>query len=177
MGITSKDYVLRIAKTSIGSSTLRGHPQKTISTVRNFLKDIDLMDFQSSGELDFNKVLDKHTMQLCKLIQELDKKSSYWGSARKALNLFLGDVAYHAILRKDFSFDLVEKYLEVPLDSQVANRLFFVAQERNIKLPRWETIKGLTPENSAKYQSFASLYAKELRCTRIQLDVLLWGND
>ncbi len=67
--------------------------------------------------------------------------------------------------------------MEVPLDSQVANGLISLAEERNINLPMWKTIKGLIPENSNLYQSFASSYAKELGCTRIQLDLLLWRKE
>ena len=114
MGITKEDYIRRIAEASIGVSTLRGHPANTISTTRTYLKKLGLEEFQCSNARDFNKVLDKHTIRLSKQIQKLDHRFAYWGSARKALNLFLGDAAYHAILRKEFHFDRIEKYLEVP---------------------------------------------------------------
>ena len=177
MSITNKHYVKRIAETSIGVSTLRGHPANTISTARDYLKELNLEEFQCSSARDFNKVLDKHTIRLSKQIQKLDHRFAYWGSARKALNLFLGDAAYHAILRKEFHFDRIEKYLEVPLDSQVANGLISLAEERNVNLPTWETIRGLLSENSNLYQNFASSYAKEIGCSRIQLDLLLWRNN
>lgn len=174
MSITNKDYIGRIAETSIGISTLRGHPSKTISTTRAYLKKLDLEDFQCATLKDFNGVLNKHTIRLSKRIRKLDHNSAYWGSARKALNLFLGNAAYHAILRKEYRLDRIEKYLEVPLDKQVANGLITLAEERNEILPKWKTIKGLLPEESNLYQSFANSYAKELGCTRILLDLLLW---
>ncbi len=177
MSITNNDYIRRIAEASIGVSTLRGHPSKTIATTRVYLKTLKLEEFQCSNVKDFNKVLDKHTIRLSKEIQKLDYRFAYWGSARKALNLFLGDAAYHAILRNEYSLDRIEKYLEVPLDSQVANGLIVLAEERNINLPKWKTIRGLLPEESNLYQNFASSYSKEIGCTRIQLDLLLWRKE
>jgi len=149
----------------------------TIATTRVYLKALKLEDFQCSNVKDFNKALDKHTIRLSKQIKKLDYRFAFWGSARKALNLFLGDAAYHAILRKEYHLDQVEKYLEVPLDSQVANGLITLAEERNVNLPKWKTIRGLLPDESNLYQNFASLYAREIRCTRIQLDLLLWRKE
>jgi hypothetical protein len=177
MGIANKDYILRIAETSIGFSTLRGHPSKTISTSRTYLKKLALDDFQCTSVKDFNAVLDKHTIRLSKQIKKLDYRFAFWGSARKALNLFLGNAAYHAILRKEYRLDRIEKYLEVPLDKQVASGLITLAEERDISLPKWKTIKGLLPDESNLIQSFANSYAKELGCTRIQLDLLLWRKE
>jgi len=88
MSITINDYIRRIAETSIGISTLRGHPSNTISTTRAYLKTLKLKEFQCSNAKDFNKILDKHTIRLSKQIQKLNHRFAYWGSARKALNLF-----------------------------------------------------------------------------------------
>ena len=175
MGISNKDYVSRIAETSIGASTLRGHPTGTIQTVRDYLKTIKLEEFQCKTYDDFGKVLDKHTTVLSKKIKAFDPKSEYWGSARKALNLFLGNAAYHAVLRKEYRLDQIEKFFEVPLDNQVANKLISLAGEKDV-LPKWKTIKGLTPENSKLYQGFADKYAKKKGYTRIQLDTIFWQN-
>ena len=173
MGISNKDYISRIAETSIGASTLRGHPTGTIQAIRDYLKTIKLEEFQCRTGDDFGKVLDKYTTALSKKIKAFDSKSEYWGSARKALNLFLGNSAYHAVLRKEYRLDQIEKFLEVPLDNQVANKLISLAGEKD-GLPRWKTIKGLTPENSKLYLDFAGKYAKKKGCTRIQLDVIFW---
>jgi hypothetical protein len=174
MSISNKDYIARVAEASIGPSTLRGHPKGTISITRAFLKELDLQEFQCTNTAEFNGFLDKYTDKLRKRIQKLDCEFAYWGSARKALNLFLGSVTYHAVLRREYNLAQIEKFLEVPLDSQVANGLILLAKKRKIILPKWQTIKGLLPVNSNLYQSFASSYAKELSCTRIQLDLLLW---
>ncbi|MBK8419789.1 hypothetical protein [Candidatus Villigracilis saccharophilus] len=173
MGVTNRLYIERVAETSIGASTLRGHPEGTIKKVRNYLKTIKLEEFQCETAEDFGKVLDKHTIALSRKIKALDHRSEYWGSARKALNLFLGSVAYHAVLRKEYRFDRTEKFLEVPLDSQVANKLFSLSGELD-DLPKWKTIKGLSSGNSKKFQDFANRYAKRKECTRIQLDVIFW---
>jgi hypothetical protein len=177
MSITNNHFIRRIAETSIGISTLRGHPKNTIATTRVYLKTLKLEDFQCSNAKDFNKTLDKHTIRLSKQIKKLDYRFAFWGSARKALNIFLGNAAYHAVLRSEYRLDRIEKYLEVPLDKQVATDLISLAEERNLSLPKWKTIKGLLPENSDIYQSFASSYAKEIGCTRIQLDLLLWRKE
>ena len=177
MGISNKDYISRIAETSIGASTLRGHPEGTIQSVRDYLKTIKLEEFQCRTGDDFGKVLDKHTAALSKKIKAFDSRSEYWGSARKALNLFLGNAAYHSVLRKEYRLDRIEKYLEVPLDKQVATGLISLAEKRSLSLPKWRTIKGLLPEDSNLYQGFASSCAKELGCTRIQLDLLLWRKE
>jgi hypothetical protein len=173
MSITNQQYIDRVAEISIGVSTLRGYPEGTNQVVREYLKTIKLEDFQCKADDDFLKVLDKHTIALSKMVKVLDSKSEYWGSARKSLNLFLGNVAYHSVLRKEFGFDRIEKFLEVPLDSQVANKLITLSK-REDELPKWKTIKGLTPENSKKFQDFASRYAKKIGCTRIQLDIIFW---
>jgi len=53
MGITNEDYTRRIAESSIGASTLRGHPANTISTTRTYLKKLKLDEFQCSNAGDF----------------------------------------------------------------------------------------------------------------------------
>lgn len=176
MGITNQQYVERIANVSIGASTFRGYPHNTISTIQDYLKKINLEEFQSNTAKGFEKILDKHTIVLSEKIKALDPSSEYWGSARKALNLFLGYAAYHSVLRKKYRLNRIEKFLEVPLDGQVARSLIPLAG-KEVNLPKWETIKDLTPENSKKFQDFASWYAKKIKCTRIQLDVILWRNE
>lgn len=173
MGISNQDWIERTAETAIGASTLRGHPPKTIFIAREYLKKIELGEFQHKNADAFGKVLDKHTVALAKKIKKLDPKSEYWGSARKALNLFLGSIAYHSVLRKAYNLDRIEKFLEVPLDSQVASKLIALAEKED-ELPKWKTIKDLKPEASKKFQNFASRYAKKTGCTRIQLDVIFW---
>lgn len=176
MGISNKDYISRIAETSIGASTLRGHPKRTIEKVRDYLKTIKLEEFQCSTSEDFGRVLDKHTTVLSKKIKTVDPKSEYWGSARKALNLFLGSAAYHAVLRKEYRLDKIEPFMEVPLDRQVAEHLIECATKRSKTLPKWKTIKDLIIDDSNVYQDFALILAKEKECTRLQLDVLMWRN-
>lgn len=136
-----------------------------------------LDEFQCTSVKDFNAVLDKHTIRLSKQIKKFDYRYVFWGSARKALNIFSGNAAYHAVLRNEYRLDRIEKYLEVPLDKQVATGLISLAEERNLSLPKWKTIKGLLPENINRYQSFASSYSKEMGCTRIQLDLLFWRKE
>ncbi len=174
MGITNQQYIKRIANTSIGASTLRGHPKGTIKKTQGYLEEIQLEEFCRRNSKEFGEILDKHTHALSKEIR--DSSSAYWGSARKALNLLLENAAYHSVLRKEYRLDEIEPFMEIPLDRQVAEHLIECAMKRNKTLPRWKTIKDLIIDDSNVYQDFALVFAKEKECTRIQLDVLLWRN-
>jgi hypothetical protein len=40
-----------------------------------------------------------------------------WGAARKALNLVLRDILYNQYLQREYGFNRIGKWLELPLDS------------------------------------------------------------
>ena len=175
--ITNELYIKRIADIILGASTLRNHPVGTISNVRKHLRMIDLGEISGVSDTRFKEILNSHTVNIQKSIQSLDSNADndmYWGSARKALNLFFAEACYHAILRKDYKLGEIENYFEVPLDSQVAKKLCCEAEKENVQLPSWTTIKGLTLETSGLYQNYASQYARKFGFTRIQLDLIFW---
>ena len=71
--------------------------------------------------------------------------------------------------------ELLEKWLEVPLDSHVGKGL--IAQPEAIALPRWKKVKKLTREESDQYQNFALALAKKKNVSRIHLDDWLFRGE
>lgn len=159
---------------SISPAALRGHPEGTVGVAISYLLGMNLQGFKSIDEERFLSLLGEYTLRLQQEIRKISIAAQYWGSARKAINLFLENACYHTVLRAEYELDKLAAYLEVPLDNEVASGLRAAANERGIALPRWPRLKGLSPETSAKYQDFARKYANELNCLRVELDLLFW---
>ena len=174
MTVNAKWYQKRVAQTAIGGSTLRGHPKGTVDIVRKYLEGLNLQDFHRADQHIFNSLLNRHTHALQHQIKRLDSSAQYWGSARKALNIFLAEASYHFILRKQYALNRIDRYLEVPLDKQVAHALRSKAGSQGKHLPPFFTLKGLSDSDNVVYQEFASEYARERRCKRVELDLYLW---
>ncbi len=90
----------------------------------------------------------------------------------KGLNIFLRECLYTVYLRNAYSLYLAERYFEVPLDSLTGTELYRASDGT---LPRWKTVRGLTPELSASYQEVASAEARKRDMARIHLDAVWWG--
>ena len=60
----------------------------------------------------------------------------------------------------------------MPLDSLTGTELYRASDGT---LPRWKTVRGLTPELSASYQEVASAEARKRDMARIHLDAVWWG--
>ena len=163
----------RIANISVGSSTVRGQPKRTVKIAREYLKSINLRDFSRiNNEEEFNHLLDVHTN---KLREELPSKS--WGIARKILNLFLFQTSHDIFLNRRYSLDKLIPYLEVPLDNPNAKKLKIFAGLDGVKL-EWKNIYSLEPEISAKFQKYAKNYAiKTYQCERCYLDIYWWRSE
>ena len=162
-----------IANISVGPSTARGmSPKGTISKARLFLCNIDLSRFRVKSETSFRKLLDGTTAEF---VSFLPRGARRWGSARKFLNIFLRFIVYDSFLCKRYELKRIEPWLELPLDSHVANGLRNENGGRD--LPRWKTIVGLQPETSDLYQTFAKLVARKRGTQRIHLDLLYWRSD
>ena len=150
-----------------------------IETARAFLAKLKISRFVADRDT-FTQELDRQTKKLaraiCKLPRVLTDGAKHWGTARKALNLFLSEVYYHRILCAHYGFAKVKEYLEVPLDSQVAHYLKEKAKKRSIDLPGFPRIKHLLQKTSDKYQEFAANYAQSRRGSwlRIHLDLEAW---
>jgi len=160
----------RTAEGAIGPSALRNQGKSgVLAAARRFLRAIDLFRFSVNTECEFKSILDEHTNDL---MVTFPKGARHWGTARKALNLYLRDVLYNRYLSRHFGFRKVEKWLEVPLDSYVAKA---IRKGFGIKdLPPWKGIKYLTPESSQAYQEAARRLASKGGFARVHLDVLFW---
>lgn len=161
----------RVAEVAIGPSSLRnqGAPG-VIAAARAFLKGLDLASFSVTEPKLFLPRLDEAT---CALQKALPPEGRTWGGARKALNLFLRDALYCSDLAAHFRLDAVREWLEVPLDSYVAQGL------RGYKplasnLPRWKGVIHLCPEVSDLYQQVASAVTREELEARVDLDVIFY---
>jgi hypothetical protein len=149
---------------------MRGRGSKDVVKVaRAYLLDVQLSEFGTANATRFRKSLDRATQELT---VALPKGARYWGLARKGLNIFLRDCLYTVYLREAFSLDRAEEFFEVPLDSISGKSLCEHAPGR---LPRWKTVRGLTPSISDQYQMEASRLASAKKIARVHLDAIWWG--
>jgi hypothetical protein len=159
-----------VARVALSSSTLRNQGAPNVTTIaRDYCAKVDLSIFVRSSEAEFVKALEKCTVELQYKFPEGARR---WGTARKALNVFLRDCFYNTYLNKAFELGAVERYLEIPLDGIVGRFLC----KKNSSLPKWTTIGNLSEEDSKAFQSYASQLAKAENICRVHLDVSIWGN-
>jgi hypothetical protein len=160
----------RAARIAIGPSSMRGpRSQGVVRAARLYLQHVSLLDFGTADASLFGSVLDRTTDELRRA---LPKPSRHWGLARKGLNIFLRDCLYTVYLRDAFSLGASEEFFEVPLDSISGKALFEHSAGR---LPRWQTVRGMTPALSRKYQAEASRVATLKGIPRVHLDAIWWG--
>ena len=166
-----REYIANIA---IGPTTLRNQGKLVTKKARNFLikeKTVDLSIFRKIKPSQYPKQLDRWT-------DLLRKKKIKWGTARKALNLFMIQAFMNKYLAKKYGMNKFRNVLETPLDSQASKFLRKKAEEAGRdKLPRWKGIKGLKQEDSACYQEFASDFSKREGIPRACLDILIWRQN
>jgi hypothetical protein len=160
----------RTAELAIDTSTLRNQGAAgVVQAARGFLANVDLKSFSVHSAQEFFEVLDGATDALA---QSLPEGARHWGTARKALNIFLRDCVYNRFLCSHFAISCIHRWLEVPLDSYVATGL--QATSCGEKLPRWRTIRDLKQKDSDEYQRVATKVANRMGCNRVDLDVYLW---
>ena len=153
-----------------GSSIFRNMVGKgTLACMRKFLKEIRLDEISKTDPSRYAETLDRLTEQF---LQKMPVNDRRWGVARKCLNLFFRDVLYNFYLRERYDFAKFESYLEIPLDSHVGEALR--SKCGGVDLPPWHTVKGLTKEESDKFQSAAAELAKSCETERVHLDVVYW---
>jgi hypothetical protein len=140
------------AKALAGTTLRNMGPSKTVACARKYLKTIDLAEIGKAGKTGFSALLDDHTKKLASRLPGLPGEK--WGVARKSLNLFFRDAVYNHYLRKHYGLAPVEAALEIPLDSNVSDRLHVEPEGKN--LPSWGTVKRLKSEDSAKFQAAAA---------------------
>jgi hypothetical protein len=165
-----QSFQARAARIAIGSSSMRGAGSAgVVEAARGYLRALPLTDFGTADAKTFRESLDSATNELR---LALPKQGRYWGLARKGLNIFLRDCLYTVYLREAFSLQLAEDLFEVPLDSISGRSLF---EQSSGRLPRWKTVRGLTPSLSDKYQMEASRLASVQGTARVHLDAVWWG--
>jgi len=149
---------------------MRGGGNKRVAEAgREFLGELDLRRFGTDRKRRFVGALDDATEALR---TSFPRKARHWGLARKGLNIFLRNCLYPVYLSDAYSLDRAEAFFEVPLDSLTGDELYRASAET---LPRWKTIRGLTPEVSALFQTVAASVAAERRMARVHLDAVWWG--
>jgi len=159
-----------VAVTAIGPSSLMNQGASgVINAAQEFLALLDLSVFSTGVKLYFRSQLDTATDSL---LLALPKNAQNWGTARKAVNLFLRDALYNHYLATKYNLHRIENWLEIPLDSAVARGLKKLGNRA--ELPVWPGLKKLSSEISAQFQSFAQDIAKERSLARVHLDIYLW---
>jgi hypothetical protein len=161
----------KVAVSAVGPSALRGQGKGVLYSTQKVLKRVNLLKLPVDSQDDFHTWLDKQTATI---LGAMPINSNPWGAARKALNLFLRDVLYNRYLCKEYGINKVEYWLEIPLDSAVAEGLMKRARDIQEHLPRWPRLKHLTKDDSDKYQRFAERLATQERIARVHLDMTLW---
>ena len=165
-----QDMQRYIAVTTIGPSALRNQGSSgVIKAAQNYLAVIDVGRFRTKDERTFLKSLDAATE---KLKHALPPGAQNWGAARKACNLFLRDIYYNRFLCQRHGLEDSEEWMEIPLDGLVATAL--KRKGKRGALSRWPGLNRLTPEISAKFQTFARQVAAEQGISRVHLDMRLW---
>ncbi len=187
MSLKIMHYVERIAVTALLASTLRAYPKRTGDVVARYLLSLDLRKIGNiKSKRKFEIWLNEHTNSLCQMIwkktkagrsPKWDESELFWGVSRKALNIFLMSALYHRVLYREYGLGRIEKYLEVPLDRDVASKLWKNSKSSDAPLPKWQGIKSLTPKISIQYQEFAHNYARDKKIQRVQIDFLFWRQE
>jgi hypothetical protein len=163
----------REASTAVGPSTARRMgPKGTISAAQEYLASLNLARFRVNSDKESRAALDQATE--C-FLDQLPAGGKHWGAARKFLNIFLRNVIYNRFLCEHYGLIILEPWLELPLDSQVAKGLREEANGRS--LPRWKTVIGLDRETNKKFQEFATSVAAKESIHRVHLDIKYWRRD
>jgi hypothetical protein len=111
----NKVLLERTINAGIGPSALRNQGSKNVvGRARAYLNTVDYRAFSTMDQETFKKTLDNHTESLRK---RLPAGAKNWGAARKALNLVLRDILYNQYLQREYGFNRIGKWLELPLDS------------------------------------------------------------
>jgi hypothetical protein len=158
------------ARAAITPSSMRGAGSRgVVAAGQKHLADLALARFGIAHVTRFRRELDTATHDL---MLALPKGARHWGLARKGLNIFLRECLYTVYLREEYSLDKAEYFYEIPLDSITGAALH---RESNGALPRWKTVRGLSPELNAEFQRVASALAKSRKVARVHLDAVWWG--
>ncbi len=169
----------RLAQISIGASAIRNQGAAgLIDILRDYFEtQIDLQKFISSlnDNSIYQEFLNGHTTII---LTRFPDTAQSWGAARKGLNLFLREIVYSKFFSYRFKlpdnfddFNDFIKFMEVPLDKEVANGLI---KDSGGQLPKWTNIKRLAPSVSELFQNQATIIATQEKIARVNLDIKYW---
>jgi hypothetical protein len=160
--------------TAVGPSALRCQGKDVLKATQEYLGKLDLAVIPVSTPKEYADWLNTATESLLEVLhKKIENKP--WGTARKALNLFMRNVLYNRYLNDHFNLGKLEPWLEIPLDSAVAKGLKHRAGHGN--LPQWPGLKKLKWDVSKEFQDFAAKHAENERIERVHLDVYLWPEN
>lgn len=166
----AKNLLERIAELSVGASTVRNAGAKRVAErARTALKRIDIEAFQVSTRDDFLEELERETNRINRY---LPLGARHWGVARKVSNIFLRACVQNRPLARHYGLSKIEKWLELPLDSHVADGIKLCS--KNSELPIWTTINGLDVDTSDEYQKAARSIARIKKVNAIDLESCWW---
>jgi len=155
---------------AVGVSALRNQGPGVLRAARDFLGKLDLAAIPTSSQQKYQKWLDTKTDAI---LSVLPVRNHPWGTARKALNLFMRACIYSHHLRSTYNLGKIERWAEIPVDGIVAKALKKKAGRRF--LPRWRGLKHLKKEEHQQFQAFAIQYAHEMKLpATVYLDNYLW---
>jgi len=171
IAITQKYMVVDMT----GGTALRNQEPGVVAGLRAGLCKVSLAGVAETIDTGkYERWLDDQTDALLDTIDANVKVSTRpWGTARKALNLFMRGCICDHLLRAAHCLDRIEAVAELPLDGVVAIRLKQLAGRG--RLPEWPGLKHLTLDDHRLFQAFAAQETE--RCgmrARIYLDYLLW---
>lgn len=160
----------KVSRVTITSSSMRGPGcGAAIKAARSFAANLNLRRFSSRTHHEFVSALDEATSEL---LAGMPLEVRSWGLARKGLNIFLKECLYSSYLRAASRIDRSEHFLELPLDSLTGKAL----RKTDLSLPQWESVRGLNPRLSARFQAAALSEGKRRELARVHLDVFWWGH-
>lgn len=158
-----------------GGTALRNQEPGVVAGLRIGLCKVSLAGVAETIDIGaYERWLDDQTDTLLDSVDASVRVSTRpWGTARKALNLFMRGCICDHLLRGAYQLDRVEPAAELPLDGVVATRLRQLAGRG--KLPEWPGLKHLTRADHRLFQTFASQETEKCGMrARIYLDYLLW---
>jgi hypothetical protein len=170
-GITKFDFLKTmqefVATSAIGASALRNQGKGAHQAVRAALATMHLTPLKGMGQIEYRQWIDGATEGL---LIKWPGTERPWGAARKSVNLFMRDVLYNQYLSREHDIGHIEKWMEIALDSKVAEGL----RTRFPELPAWPGLKHLSQSLSDQYQDCAQQLAHDQGLSRVHLDIWLW---
>jgi hypothetical protein len=160
----------RVANVAIGPSTLRNQGASGVNNAaRRFLASLDLRELSRIEPADYPRLLARWTGAL---VEQLPTRARKWGTARKAINVFMVEVFLNRFLAGEYGLDRFGDVLETPLDSEANKHMKRLGGQG--QLPGWYGIVRLTPADSESFQTYASALAAKYELRRATLDLILW---